>query len=49
MNPDLVAQVVNKNSADIEAIVNKIGIVTLLQLMPHLVAILKTVQEASPK
>ena len=43
MNPTLLL-IVQKNSADIEAIVNKIGVGTLLQLTPHLLAIAATLQ-----
>jgi hypothetical protein len=52
MNPELLAAIVEKNSADVETIVAKIGVVTLLQLSPNLIAILKTIQEqqaAAPK
>jgi hypothetical protein len=48
MNP-LIEEVLAKNSADIEAIVAKIGIGTLISLAPHFMAILKTVQETPPK
>jgi hypothetical protein len=44
MNPILLAVLAEKNGADIEAIVAKIGIGTLLSLAPHLVAILETIQ-----
>jgi hypothetical protein len=44
MNPELLAMVVAKNSADIETIVAKIGIGTLLVLTPNFMNILKTVQ-----
>jgi len=47
MNP-LVEEVLAKNAADIEAIVAKIGIPTLISLAPHFWAIPKTVQEQSP-
>lgn len=45
MNPT-IALILQKNSADIEAIVNKIGMPTLLALVPNFMAILATVQEA---
>jgi hypothetical protein len=45
MNP-IVAAVLEKNPNDIKAIVAKIGIDGLFELMPHITAILKTVQEA---
>ena len=43
MNPTLLL-IVQKNSADIEAIVNAIGVGKLLQLTPHLLAIAATLQ-----
>ena len=43
MNPDIFL-VLQKNSADIEAIVAKIGIPTLISLAPHFYAILATIQ-----
>jgi hypothetical protein len=53
MNPTLAA-ILSKNSTDLEAIVAKIGIGTLLSLTPHLLAILATVDaqkaaSAAPK
>ena len=48
MNP-LVEEVLAKNAADIEAIVAKIGIPTLISLAPNFLNILKTVQAAPPK
>jgi hypothetical protein len=48
MNPVLAA-VLAKNGADIEAIVTKIGIANLLALMPHIMAILTTIDEQKPK
>jgi hypothetical protein len=48
MNP-IVAAVLEKNQADLKAIIAKIGIDGLFELMPHITAILKTVQEATPK
>jgi hypothetical protein len=47
MNPT-IALVLQKNAADIEAIVPKIGMPTLLALVPNFMNILKTVQEAPP-
>ena len=43
MNPTL-ALIIQKNSADLEAIVAKIGIGTLITLIPHIMAILATVE-----
>ncbi len=45
MNP-VVIDVLIKNSSDVEAIITKIGISNLLACMPHILNILKTVQEA---
>jgi hypothetical protein len=47
MNP-ILEEILAKNGADIEAIVAKIGIGTLISLAPRFLAILKTVQ-AQPK
>lgn len=44
MNPTIAA-VLEKNQADLKAIINKIGIDGLFELMPHITAILKTIQE----
>jgi hypothetical protein len=44
MNPTLIAEIVAKNGPDIEAIIATIGITNLLKLVPHLMAILATVQ-----
>ena len=49
MNPVLVAEIAAKNGSDLEAIVNKVGFTTLLQLLPHLMNILQTVQELQNK
>ena len=46
MNPALAA-VLEKNQPDLKAIIAKIGIDGLFELMPHITAILKTVQEAT--
>lgn len=45
MNPALIAAIVAKNTADIEAIIAKVGIGTLLSLLPYILNILKTVQQ----
>jgi hypothetical protein len=45
MNP-IIAQVLIANATDIEAIIAKVGIGTLLSLMPHILAILETVEKA---
>jgi hypothetical protein len=49
MNPVLIAEIVKNNSADIEAIVSKIGVGTLLSLLPNILNILATVQKGSGK
>ena len=48
MNP-IVTAILEKNQADIKAIVAKIGIDGLFELLPSITNILKTVQEAQPK
>lgn len=48
MNPQLLA-IIAKNSADLEAIINKIGVANLIALMPNIVAILETIQAQTPK
>jgi hypothetical protein len=48
MNPEMVEKIVTQNGADVEVIVSTIGIGTLLKLVPHFMAILKTVQEQPP-
>ncbi len=48
MNP-IVTAVLEKNQPDLKAIINKIGIDGLFELMPNITNILKTVQEAAPK
>jgi hypothetical protein len=45
MNPTLLL-ILQKNSADIEAIINKVGIGVLLSLMPQILAITATATEA---
>lgn len=42
MDTQIITLLVEKNSADIEAIVSKIGITTLLQLLPHIANIAQT-------
>lgn len=49
MNPQLLSLIAEKNAADLEAIVNKIGVANLIALMPHIVAILETIQTQAPK
>ena len=44
MNPQLLALLAENNAADLKAIVNKIGVDGLIDLMPHIVAIMQTVQ-----
>ena len=48
MNP-IIAEVLAKNGPDIEAIVAKIGVPTLVELAPHFLNILATGQAAPPK
>ncbi len=48
MNPELIAEIASKNGPDLEAIIAKIGIATLLALAPNFMAIVKTVQEHQP-
>jgi hypothetical protein len=48
MNP-IVTAVLENNQADIKAIVAKIGVDGLFELLPNITNILKTVQEATPK
>jgi len=48
MNP-LVEEVLAKNATDIEAIIAKSGIPTLIAIAPHLWAIMGTIQAAPPK
>lgn len=48
MNP-ILTSILEKNSADIKAIVAKIGVDGLFELLPNITNILKTVQEAQPK
>lgn len=46
MNTELIALIVKNNSADLEAIIEKVGIINLITLIPHLLEILKTVQNS---
>ena len=46
MNSELLALLAEKNSTDIEAIVTKVGLPTLIALIPYIANILKTVQTA---
>ena len=46
MNP-VLREVLEKNGADIEAIVAAIGVPTLIKLAPHFEAILATAQAAA--
>ena len=48
MDPRLAA-ILTTNRADIEAIVAKIGIGTLLELAPHFINIITTLQKGQPK
>jgi hypothetical protein len=48
MNP-IVTVVLEKNQADIKAIVAKIGVDGLFELLPNITNILKTIQETQPK
>jgi hypothetical protein len=45
MNP-VLKKILMHNTADIEAIIAKVGIGTLLSLMPHVINILESVQQA---
>ena len=49
MNPELLLLLTEKNGADITAIVNAIGVETLLKLAPHFINIIKTLQGQQPK
>lgn len=48
MTPELMAEIAAKNGPDLEAIIAKIGIATLLVLAPNFMAIVKTVQAHQP-
>ncbi len=45
MDPALLA-VLKNNAADVEAIVQIVGIPTLFRILPHVLAIVKTMNEA---
>lgn len=45
MNPALLVTLIEKNGADLEAIEAAVGFPTLLKLLPHIVAILNTIQQ----
>lgn len=47
--PPVIAEILAKNPADIEAIVQAIGISTLIKLAPHFEAIIATAIAASAK
>lgn len=44
MSPLLLALIAEKNSADLEAIISKVGLPTLIAILPNIVAILNTIQ-----
>ena len=46
MNAQLLALLAEKNAPDLEAIVAKVGLPTLISLLPHLANIMATVQAA---
>lgn len=48
MNQELTAALAEKNSEDIATIINKIGIATLMALLPNFLNILKTIQSETP-
>lgn len=48
MDLELLAKIAANNGPDLDAIVTKIGIGTLLSLTPHFLAIAKTVQNQAP-
>ena len=48
MNLELLAELGEKNAEDIAAIINKIGIKTLMALLPNILNILKTIQTETP-
>jgi hypothetical protein len=48
MTPELMAEIASNNGPDVEAIIAKIGIATLLALVPNFMAIAKTVQAHQP-
>jgi hypothetical protein len=48
MNP-LIKEVLEKNGADIEAIIQAIGVPTLIKLAPHFEAIIATAMASAAK
>lgn len=44
MSAELIALVVRYNASDLETIIAKVGIGTLIAIIPNIAAILKTVQ-----
>lgn len=48
MTPELLAELAAKNGPDVEAIIAKIGVATLLALAPNFMNIVKTVQAHQP-
>lgn len=46
MNPELLALIAEKNLADLEAIISKVGIQNLIALLPNIISIFKTIQSA---
>jgi len=51
MNPQLLTLLAEKNGTDLEAIVAKVGLPTLIALLPNIANILQTVQstQQAPK
>lgn len=45
MDLGILLQLAQKNAADINVIVSKIGVQTLIDLAPHFIAIIETLQE----
>jgi hypothetical protein len=49
VNAELLALLVSKNEADIDAIISTVGIANCIKLLPHIIAIINTLQqEAKP-
>lgn len=46
MNPALIFTVLTHNGADVKAIIDLIGLDNLFKMAPHLMAIMKTVDDA---
>ena len=46
MDPKLFAEIAAKNGADLEAIIAIFGITNIVKAMPHIMAIMATVQAA---